>query len=328
MRISATVLPLVVCGLHALSGIVSGQWTKLDNITGIGPRYSHKAAVFSGSVFVMGGFNIYSPSQMYCENDVWTTYENELNSWLPISGFPIARYDHGLVYWAEQEQFVLTAGYNCESTINDVQTSFDGVHWTGVLQTQPHPAIRGHVTITVGGQLYTLGGQDNNGTLYSQIWQSTDAASWQPSSPGPWSPRAYHGAINYKTRVYVMGGLMATGPAQATADVWASKPNDLTVWTLLTAQANWMPRFGFGYAGSTGRGMYVAGGQQEPGSVSSDLWWTTDGQQWRPINPNPPWSPRTMLTLVNVNDTTLVLNGGVDLTGTAFEDAYSYTIPH
>jgi len=210
----------------------------------------------------------------------------------------------------------------------DVWTSADqGGTWEQVLATDTPghwPARAYFSSVTLGGYLYVIGGQDyevvpnpctlpfcpplvSQSDFFRDVWRSRDGVHWeQRTAQAPWEGRAGLSAAALNGALYVFGGsqnddaaIIGGPPARIYfRDVWKSTDGGAT-WQKV-ADAPWAARAGAATVVKDGY-IYLLGGEKGflcspfPGCTLpyfNDVWRTRDGATWQLVNPSAPWSPR------------------------------------
>jgi hypothetical protein len=173
--------------------------------------------------------------------------------------------------------------------------------------------------VTKGNYMYIMGGQNFStfqicppdcppvipSQFFNDVWRSADGVNWQQMSGdggAPWAARAGLSAVNFKGKLWVLGGSQgddfSIGGGENNRilfnDVWYS--NDGSEWHLATDNAPWEARAGGATVVKNGW-IYLLGG--EKGFVAesdyfNDVWRSRDGVNWEEVTgPNgAEWSPR------------------------------------
>lgn len=199
----------------------------------------------------------------------------------------------------------------------DVWNSADGKSWTLVEKSAPWKHSDLGMTVTFKDKMWFMGGW-YNGRLEGHeatnaVWSSTDGVKWeQAPAAGPrWSPRIAAGLVEFKGRVWVLGGIedYYFGTKKSLKnDVWSSA--DGSTWTLATENAGWAPRAYHQAVVHDGKMWILGGGNYVPEyAAHNDVWCSEDGVHWTNVTEHAPWSPRLWFSSVTYRDRMWVLGG-------------------
>ena len=131
--------------------------------------------------------------------------------------------------------------------------------------------------------IFVLGGNESGSAvndMQNDVWSSMDGGSWrEDTSSANWTARELHQVVAHRGRMYLLGGVVATGQTSTENrnDVWSSL--DGKNWSLVTGSADWTARGGHQALVHNGR-MYVLGGRDANGH-RNDVWSSADGVTWR-----------------------------------------------
>lgn len=151
----------------------------------------------------------------------------------------------------------------------------------------------------------------------NDVWVSKDGRTWQQQPAAPWEGRHRHGLLEFKGCSYMFGG--TTTRTNSTGGVEQSNFNDVwkscdagASWDVVTANAPWSPREGFGFTVAGGRMVIVGGTVGGPQGGVSEVWASSDGQAWEMLkgNDTAAWSPRYATTAVTTSQGEILLLGG------------------
>lgn len=196
---------------------------------------------------------------------------------------------------------------------NDVWQSTDnGATWTQVTPSAGWKA-RGAPGSAVmpDGTLVLIGGHTASGSV-NDVWQSYDqGATWTcvNASTG-WTPRESQGiAVMPDGNVVVTGGTLPGAYTQLN-DVWRSTDKGAT-WTLMTASAGWMERYGHSTAVMPEGSILLTGGYSFGPGYWNDVWRSTDkGATWTQVNASAGWAKRYGHSTAVMPDGSILLMGG------------------
>ncbi len=126
--------------------------------------------------------------------------------------------------------------------LNDVWFSADGKNWTQATAQAPWAPRAYHGAIVLNNRMWVMGGGNYRpGWLgYNDVWSSSDGKNWTKATDhAPWSPRIWFSMVDYRGRMWVLGG-WSDKPSKNWNDVWYStNGND---WKELKTPEVWSPR--------------------------------------------------------------------------------------
>jgi hypothetical protein len=181
------------------------------------------------------------------------------------------------------------------SASNQVWSSNDGIQWNMVASSVGWSPRCAGVALEHAGKMWVLGGTEhyyygNNDSLKNDVWASTDGQQWQAiNRSAAWQPRAYHQAVSFKDRIYVMGGGNYDPDHVAFNDVWSSI--DGVSWICETTQAPWKPRLWFSTAVYRDK-IWLLGGWSKQHGNFGDVWFSDDGKNWQQFESKSCWKAR------------------------------------
>ncbi|MBI1322243.1 galactose oxidase [bacterium] len=186
-----------------------------------------------------------------------------------------------------------------EAPPRDVWASSDGKTWQEVSKEAPWIHSDLPMNLTFGDSMWIMGGWYKGRlpghSASNQVWRSKDGKTWDQVTPAAgWSPRIAAAAVEFKGRMWILGGTenYYFGDAKSLKnDVWSSA--DGKTWTLETPEAGWSPR-AYHQAAVLGDRLYVFGGGNYVPEYHSknDVWSSADGKTWRNETESAPWEPR------------------------------------
>jgi hypothetical protein len=198
----------------------------------------------------------------------------------------------------------------------DVWSSADGVTWNRVTAAAAWKHSDFPMTVTFKDRMWVMGGWHGGRLLHASasnaVWSSDDGADWkQETAAAGWSPRMTGGAVVFKDRIWVLGGVQMYyfgDDSDLKNDVWSSA--DGVTWQLATDQAPWSPRAYHQAVVHNGRLWVMGGGNYLPNyQVKNDVWSSSDGVQWEQATEHAPWPPRLWFSAVAYRDRLWVLGG-------------------
>ena len=204
----------------------------------------------------------------------------------------------------------------------DVWSSADGKDWELVTREAPWLHSDLPMNTTFAGKMWMLGGWYNGRlpghSASNQVWSSVDGKGWEEvTSAAGWTPRLAGVALEFKGRMWVLGGTenYYFGDAKSLKnDVWSSA--DGKRWECVNAAAPWSPR-AYHQAVVLGDRMYVMGGGNyvPEHHAKNDVWSSADGVEWVCETGSAPWSPRLWFSAAVYRDRMWVLGGWSQATG-------------
>jgi len=303
------------------------NWSEISSESAWGPRMSSVSFAFGNKVWIMGGY-----TNEGAKNDIWYTGSRDGTEWknIPLS-LNSVRWSpraaaSGIVF---KNKIWVMGGYNAAfESLNDVWSSHNGENWN---QTTEHAqwSLRhgaSAIAYNVEGvkKMWIMGGgkpNENFGTL-NDVWSSTDGANWtQEVAQAPWTPRRYSSLVEFKGKMFLLGGLDAGN--NGLNDVWSS--TDGITWTQEVASAPWVGR-GQHQTVVYNNKLWVMGGTipHYPPSTSvhlNDVWSSSDGVNWTQ-EADASWAARELFSSVVSNSNIWVMGGAVNIA--TFSDVWKF----
>jgi hypothetical protein len=278
-----------------------GRSWKLETASAaFGARWFHKVLVFGNQMFVLGGARADGSGV----NEVWRSADgiNWLQSaGLPIVGSPIQQ--AATVF--SNEMWIVFNGR--------AYSSPDGLSWT--VRTAPADAIdagvpREYATLTAyGGALWYMAGARVVGNLrnaVSDVWRSTDGATWTPVNVNAFSPRYQHAAFVLNDRLWAFGGRPVVNSVDGAASANAFSTTDGVTWTPESTTSEIDRSFLLQTVQEDDR-VTVVGGILR--AYSDKTWQTTDGNNWTELAAVQ-HSPRLLSSALSFNGFMWLIGGG------------------
>ncbi len=224
------------------------QWTKVSEIPDWAPRNAFTIAVHNERLWVTGGtVNTASGTTYY--SDVWVSDDGiEWNRVKAVADFGPRSNPHLL---SMGDSLWLIGGYLYDTKNqaygeqNDVWTSTDGIQWTQVTPSATWPLRRssGFSSAVFEDKLWIMGGDIYDSataqwTTFSDIWNSTDGATWNHVTNRPEWPARYGSSVAvFNDRLWLFGGAThTTNVYMPFNEIWTSK--DGIIWNQAKGPVN------------------------------------------------------------------------------------------
>ena len=272
------------------------DWTRVTEHAAWAPRDSCGEVVYAGRMWLLGGW---FDSHSMGPRDVWSSGDGL--DWTEATA--IAGWQHGdlpttLVH---RDRMWLMGGWYAgrlagASASSQVWSSADGAQWDCVTDDAGWSARIGAAGVVFQDKMWILGGVERyfdgeERHLRNDVWYSADGSRWElATASAPWSGRAYHAAVVFGDRIWVLGGGNYLPGYLAFNDVWSSP--DGVHWEKAVGDAPWAPRIWFS-AVVYRKHMWVLGGwSNDPSRNWNDVWYTADGVHWKELRTKTIWSER------------------------------------
>ncbi len=182
------------------------HWTQVTDSTGWWRQF-HSAIVHNNKMWILGGYN---ENGKKC-NDVW--YSSDGITWKQATGAAgwSARIYHTSVSY-DNKIWVIGGGFNEK----DSWYSVDGKSWILATNNNLPQNIYLYNVATYANKMWFTGGQWNS-SFYNTVYHSIDGIHWVNEYSGSWQARSFHGALEYKKKLWIMGGKGSSVPLN---DVW------------------------------------------------------------------------------------------------------------
>lgn len=244
------------------------QWEGIASNAAWGERAGMPVAFFRDRLWTFGGME---KSWDNFRNDVWSSSDGRRWERIAPHAEWSPRRGHAVLVYANR-MWVLGGAESSgrpdrtpTRMLNDVWQSADGKTWRQA--TDRAPWAGSYNAVVFDGRMWVIG--------RGGAWHSTDGQSWTEAvRDASWldrGPNAEAGCVAFDNRIWIFGGLMATGTRN---DVWFS--TDGARWQS-AGQAPWSPRTGefsavfdsklWIFGGKTGRASKAEEG------FASDVWY-------------------------------------------------------
>ena len=177
-----------------------------------------------------------------------------------------------------------------------------GYRWEPVSDRAAFAPRDGAGALVFRDKMWLLGGWNPSDKVHfpkvcnSEVWTSTDGATWQLQTHAPWEGRHTAGYAVHDGKMWIVGGDPIQGHYQN--DVWNT--GDGIHWTRVSDSVPWADRV-LHYTVAHREKIWVMGGQTvaqfapAPDAFYNDVWNTADGVHWTRVTARAPWPPRGMI---------------------------------
>lgn len=147
------------------------------------------------------------------------------------------------------------------------------------------------------------------------VWSSADGKVWKlVQKTAPWKHCDLSMSVVFDDKMWFMGGWYngRLKGHSASSQVWSS--TDGEKWEQATANAGWTPRIAAAVVVFKGK-MWLLGGTEnyyfgDETSPKNDVWYSSDGKEWKQATASAGWSPRAYHQAAVLNDKIYVFGGG------------------
>ena len=310
--------------LNWKEALASAPWEKRD---------SHAVAVYKNKIWVMGGVDanghVISPGDVDYGNspyfsDVWSSIDGK-NWQLVLNKAPWGN-RRSIEVVDFKGKMWLMGGWGPEVGYrNDIWSSTDGINWKQEIAHAAWPAREGHQLVVFKNKVWLLGGVNygkhtffpwffggisfGKNQLFNDVWSSEDGINWKEATNNAgWSPRWDDAAGVFDNKLWVIDGM--SFKSQLFNDVWSSE--DGVTWSLVTQNPPFASRQGNAIIDYQNK-LWVVGrlNADEYGGGANDVWYSSDGINWKKTKTDPLWSGREDVGIIVFKDRIWVL-GGMD----------------
>ncbi|MGR9173361.1 galactose oxidase [Rhizobiales bacterium] len=275
------------------------------------PRDSAGEFVYKGKLWILGGWKT-GPVELL--RDVWNSTDGVKWS-LVQPKLPFDYTDLPMTIVFKDKMWVLGGNRLSDPehpTSNAIWNSDDGIQWTKVQDAAAWSPRTATPIVEWNGELWIFGGEEVvNGKpiLRNDVWRSSDGINWtKVTEHAAWQPRAFHTALAYKGKLWVIGGGSYAPDFIALNDVWSSV--DGVNWTKVS-DAPWHGRIWF--SGVVYRDlMWIVGGWSKKTLNLDDIWYSGDGIKWTRLALAGSWRGRHEQSTYVFNDKIFVAGGHAD----------------
>lgn len=227
------------------------------------------------------------------------------------------------------------------------------LNWQEAVVSAPWEKRDSQAVVVYKDKIWVMGGVDANGHVItpgtattpgnvdygdsphlSDVWSSVDGKNWQlVLNKAPWGDRRSIEVTVFDGKMWLMGGW---GPEVGYAnDVWSSE--DGVNWKLETAHAAWPAREGHQLVVFQNK-IWIIGGVKYgehhilpwlfggitvgKNQLFNDVWYSSDGINWKEATKNAGWAPRWDFASEAFNNKLWVVDG-MNYYGTLYNDVWS-----
>lgn len=187
------------------------------------------------------------------------------------------------------------------------------------IQETPHAAWQPRDSqgeVVYKDQLWIFGGWFNSYEAPPRdVWRTTDGKNWElVTAEAPWKHSDLPMTLVFKNKMWMMGGWYngrLRGHSASNA-VWSSV--DGRNWKMETGRAGWSPRLAGAVVEFKGK-IWLLGGTEnyyfgDSTSLLNDVWYSSDGKNWKLATAQAGWSPRAYHQAAVLNGRIYVFGGG------------------
>ena len=170
--------------------------------------------------------------------------------------------------------------------------------------------------LVYNNKLWIFGGWFNSKEAPPRdVWNSADGKKWNLiNNSAPWIHSDLSMSIVFKNKMWMMGGWY-NGRLEghsASNQVWSS--TDGIKWKSETDKAAWTPRIASAILEFKGK-IWILGGTEnyyfgDKNSLKNDVWYSSNGKDWKLATANAGWSPRAYHQAAVLNNKIYVFGGG------------------
>lgn len=237
--------------------------------------------VFDDAMWFMGGWHNGRLPGWSAGNEVWRSTDGERWERVTANAAWSPRLAAGAVEFRGR-MWILGGTENYyfgddSSLKNDVWSSDDGKTWTLATANAGWSPRAYHQAVVHDDKIWVLGGGNYVPDYHAKndVWSSEDGEHWtRATESAPWSPRLWFSAVEYRGRIWVLGG-WSNDPSKNWGDVWHSQ--DGKTWTEWKSETTWKPRHEHSAFVFDDK-LWVVGGHASP--LNSEVWSLHVPEDW------------------------------------------------
>ncbi|MCB9034560.1 MAG: hypothetical protein H6553_12035 [Chitinophagales bacterium] len=251
------------------------QTTTSGNI--FSARRWHRTTVFNNKIWLVGG----ELADGYThDNAVWSSTDgitwNEVladghTQFLPVAG--------GALLTFNNKMWLIGGFLEGARSRNKIWNSSDGITWNEVTTSSIFSARHFFGATVYNNQMWVVGGTNNSSvTGLNDVWSTTDGITWvqHTISSDTFSNRLHNKLVVYNNKLFLISGY---SDGNYYNDVWST--TDGNFWTNETenSDSTFVSRYSFESV-VYNNSIYVIGGQKDGGSITDEIYKSTDGKNW------------------------------------------------
>lgn len=254
-------------------------WTKVDQ-KGLPNIYSHKAVVFRGKMYVIGGNVGNTKARALPSKDVYSSSDGVNWKKETITGELSKSWGHDAVVY--KKKIYVIGGYNISGYINNVVISNDGISWKKSNFSLPNvsgvaPGRIYSVSFVVNNILHIAGGYNNvpNKNSNQVISLKADETGFDsPVVSGSSFELAASAVATLGDKTYLIGGSNGT-PKSSVGLLGADKK-----WTNVSQTASFTPVSRHEAIVFNDK-IYLLGGQTSTAKATNKIYSSSDAKSWK-----------------------------------------------
>ncbi|MEL7003105.1 MAG: fibronectin type III domain-containing protein [Bacteroidota bacterium] len=188
------------------------NWIQATASANFTARYIHKVLVYNNKMWLIGGRNSSSTTELTSE--VWSSSDG-INWGLETDTAPVCCGGFTASVFANKMWYI--GGFS-----DDIYSSTDGINWTQE-NAEAEFGVRILPSSTVfDNRLWIIAGRTINNTRRADVWYSDDGITWiEGTSDAGFVRRSSHTTITFDNKIWLIGGDRGGVGAPFFNDVWA-----------------------------------------------------------------------------------------------------------
>lgn len=281
---------------HSSPAEINADWKLVTAEAAWQPRDSMGYVAFHNRLWILGGW---FDSGSSCPRDVWSSADG--CHWeLKLQEAPWRHSDFPICLVFRDRMWVMGGWYNgrlpdCDAG-NEVWSTADGFNWSRAPHNAEWSPRVGAAGVTFRNKMWILGGVEkyfggDETHLRNDVWCSGNGETWElVTNNAAWSHRAFHQAVVFDDKIWLLGGGNYLPNYKAFNDVWCSE--DGANWHQVSTEAPWSERLWFSSVAYRDRLWIMGGWSNDPFQDYNDVWHSKDGVKWTRMESGTVWSKR------------------------------------